>query len=248
MSVLKPGDPLEALSDTAQRDVFLALNRSATTARLLSGVVHDVNNALQVISGTAELLSGRTDLPESIGPALERLRRQTIRAAEVLSEVQLFTRGSLSDSTPVNLREVAEHSLALRAFPIRRAGLIGRVEAPEKEQPIVTGNRTRLQQALLNVIVNAEQALAGRAGEIVVTLAADGDWRIVRVSDKGPGIGLQPPDRAFEAFVTTRDPWEGAGLGLWAARAIVAEHGGTIALDSSSDGTTVTIRLPSATP
>lgn len=246
MSATKPGDPLGVLPEAAQRDVLLALNRSATTARLLSGVVHDVNNALQVISGTSELLSSRTDLPEAIGPALERLRRQTLRAAEALSEVQLFTRGSLSDRTPVNLREVAEHSLALRAFTIRRAGLTSRLDAPDRDQPIVTGNRTRLQQALLNLIVNAEQALAGRAGEIVVELAADGDWRIVRVFDKGPGIALQPPDRAFEAFVTTRDPWEGAGLGLWAARAIVAEHGGTIAVESSPEGTMVAIRLPSA--
>jgi signal transduction histidine kinase len=233
------------LPEAARRDVLLALNRSTTTARLLSGVVHDVNNALQVISGTAELLSGRTDLPEALSPALDRLRRQTARAAGVLSEVQLFTRGSLSDRLPVNLREMAEHSLALRAFTIRRAGLTSRIEAAEGEQFVVSGNRTQLQQALLNLIVNAEQALAGRGGEILVELGADGDWLTIRVSDKGPGIALQPLDRAFDAFVTTRDPWDGAGLGLWAARAIVAEHGGTIAVESSAGGTTVVIRLPS---
>jgi signal transduction histidine kinase len=245
VSSTKTGDPLHELPFETRRDVLLALNRSTTTARLLSGVVHDVNNALQVISGTAELLSSRTDLPAAVAPALDRLGRQTARAAAVLSEVQLFTRGSLTDRGPVNLRELAEHSLSLRAFTIRRAGLTSRVQASGSEQFVVQGNRTQLQQALLNLIVNAEQALSGhQSGEILVELASDGGFLIVRVSDKGPGIEVQPPERAFDAFVTTRDPWEGAGLGLWAARAIVAEHGGTSTLESSSDGTTVVIRFP----
>lgn len=226
--------------------VLLALNRSATAARLLSGVVHEVNNALQVISGTAELLSGRTDLPESVAPALDRLRRQTARAAGVLSDVQLFTRGSLSERTRVNLREVAEHSLALRAFPIKRAGLTSRLQASETETFFVEGNRTQIQQALLNLIVNAEQALAGKSGEIVVELTGEGDALAMRVTDRGAGMSVQPPDIAFQAFVTTRDPWEGAGLGLWAARAIAAEHGGSIAVESPGEGTAVVIRLPRA--
>jgi len=231
--------------DPSER-VLLALNRSSTAARLLSGVVHDVNNALQVISGTAELLSARADLPESVGPALERLRKQTARAAGVLSEVQLFTRGSVTDRTRVNLREVAEHSLSLRAFTIRRAGLTSRLQASEAEQFYVHGNRTQLQQALLNLIVNAEQALAGRSGEILVELRSEGDAVVVRVSDKGPGWGVQPPELAFQAFFSTGDRWDGAGLGLWASRAIVAEHGGTITLDSPGEGTSIAIRLPKA--
>jgi two-component system NtrC family sensor kinase len=240
-----PGDP-DALHTETGRDVLLALNRSATAARLLAGVVHDVNNALQVISGTAELLSGRPDLPESMAPALDRLRRQTARAAHVLADVQLFTRGSISEQGRVHLREVVEHSLALRQFTIKRAGLTGRLEVSGPDAHFVHGNRTQLQQAILNLVVNAEQALAGRSGDILVELAADGASIILRVSDQGPGMTVQPPEQAFRAFVTTRDPWEGAGLGLWAARTIVAEHGGTIALESSTQGTTVTIRLPRA--
>ena len=243
MDSSNPGD-VGTLPPATAREILLALNRSATAARLLAGVVHDVNNALQVISGTAELLSGRPDLPETMAPALERLRRQTARAAGVLSDVQLFTRGSVSEQTRVHLREVAEHSIALRAFTIKRAGLTSRLEASDTEPYFVQGNRTQLQQAVLNLIVNAEQALTGRSGEILVALDADGDSVGLRVSDRGSGVTVQPPEAAFRAFVSTRDPWEGAGLGLWAARAIVADHGGTIAIASSADGTTVTIRLP----
>lgn len=240
-----PGDVV-ALPPATGREILLALNRSATAARLLAGVVHDVNNALQVISGTAELLSSRPDLPDTMAPALERLRRQTARAAGVLSDVQLFTRGSVLEQSRVHLREVAEHSLALRAFAIKRAGLTSRLDASETEPYFVQGNRTQLQQAVLNLIVNAEQALTDRSGEIRVALEADGGSIGIRVSDEGPGFSVRPPEAAFQAFVSTRDPWEGAGLGLWAARAIAAEHGGTIAIASSGDGTTVSIRLPRA--
>ncbi len=226
------------------RDALVALNRAATAARLLSGVVHDVNNALQVISGTVELLSTRPDLPPTMAPSLERLGRQTARAAIVLADVQQFTRGSVTDIGRVNLREVAEHSLALRAFSIKRANLTSRLQASETQQFYVQGNRAQLQQALLNLIMNAEQALTGRGGEILLELEADEAWASIRIADKGSGVTIEPIERAFEAFVSTRDPWDGAGLGLWAARAIAAEHAGTVTIHSSGEGTAATMRLP----
>jgi signal transduction histidine kinase len=155
-----------------ERDVLLALNRSATAARLLSGVIHEINNALQVISGTVELLEARTDLPAATKPALDRLRNQSARAAATLSDVLLFTRASVRDSTRVNLREVAEHSSNLRMFAIRRAGLTINLSVPQGEY-LVSGNRAQLQQAVLNLITNAELALAGaRTGAITVSLDA----------------------------------------------------------------------------
>jgi signal transduction histidine kinase len=238
------------LSDSLKmpdRNILVALNRSTTAARLLSGVVHDVNNALQVISGTVELLSTRPDLPPALAPSLERLGRQTTRAAGVLADVQTFTRASLTETSRVNMREVAQHSLTLRAFAIKRANLTSRVEASETESFYVNGNRAQLQQALLNLIMNAEQALAGSNGEIVVELTGTPDAVTLRVTDKGAGIQVQPVEQAFEAFVSTRDPWDGAGLGLWAARAIAAEHGGSIAVQTSAAGTSAAITLPRVT-
>jgi signal transduction histidine kinase len=230
--------------NTPGRDVLVALNRSATTARLLSGVVHEVNNALQVISGTVELLASRGDLPATVAPSLDRLGRQTARAATVLADVQQFTRANIAEISRINMREVAEHSLTLRAFAIKRANLTSRLEASSTESFYVNGNRAQVQQALLNLIMNAEQALAGRGGEVVVQLDGDDASVNARVVDKGPGVPLEPLERAFEPFVTSRDPWDGAGLGLWAARAIVAEHGGTVTLETSPEGTSAVIRLP----
>lgn len=232
------------LPKSPRREALLALNRSTTAARLLSGVVHDVNNALQVISGTVELLSSRPDLPATIGPSLDRLGRQAARAASVLADVQQFTRASMTEIGRVNLREVAEHSLALRAFAIKRANLTSKLDAPEGQHFYVNGNRAQLQQAMLNLIMNAEQALAGRGGDVRLALESDGAHVIVRVTDRGPGVSVEPLDQAFDPFVSTRDPWEGAGLGLWAARAIAAEHGGVATIHTSPDGTSAVLTLP----
>jgi two-component system sensor kinase FixL len=128
-------------------------------------------------------------------------------------------------------------------FAIRRAGLSIAVTAGPGEF-LVRGNRGKLQQAVLNLIANAEQALApARSGAIQLHLEADAEWVTVRVSDEGPGVKMEPRERIFEAFATTRDPWEGAGLGLWAARQIAEAHGGIVTLDGPA---TLSLRLPRA--
>jgi signal transduction histidine kinase len=227
------------------RDVLLALNRSVTAARLMAGAIHEVNNALQVISGTVEILQGRTDLPEPVTRALDRLRKQGTRAGAALAEVLVFTKGAVDESTRIEMRELVEYCVGVRRFAIQRAGLTVRWEPdPHAEYP-VTGTRGLLQQAVLNLIINAEQALAFTRGNVAVELAEAGDWIEVRVSDDGAGVLLEPRERAFEPFVTTRDPWQGSGLGLWSARAIAESHHGTLTMETGKGGTFV-LRLPKA--
>jgi two-component system, NtrC family, sensor kinase len=235
------------VSDSIQpeRDVLLALNRSASAARLMAGVIHEVNNVLQVISGTVELLQTRPDVPPSMMPALERLSKQTARGAAIFAEAMVFTRASTAGADRVNLREVAEHTLSLRAFFIKRANLTSKLVAPEGMRFHVMGNRGRLQQALMNLIVNAEQASAGTKGEIVVELDEKDGFVFARVVDAGPGMPAQR-EQLFEAFVSTREPTEGAGLGLWAARTIAVDHGGTVTVEDRPAGAAVVLRLPAA--
>jgi signal transduction histidine kinase len=179
-------------------------------------------------------------------PALERLSKQSARAAAIFSEAMVFTRGSVTDSARVNLREIAEHSLNLRAFFIKRAGLTSRLAASETLRFHVNGNRAQIQQALLQLIMNAEQAAAGTKGEVAVELDIDGGFVVARVVDPGPGIAAGDRERLFEPFVSTRDPWEGAGLGLWAARSIAAAHGGTVVVEERPAGAAIAMRLPAA--
>lgn len=228
------------------RDVLIALNRAATAARLLSGAVHEVNNALQVISGTVEILQGRTDLGDPVTRALERIRAQSARAAGALSDVLVFTKGSVDETAPVDLRETITYCLGVRRFAIHRAGLTVRFEPNPDDNFMVLGTRSLIHQAVLNLIVNAEQALAGSRGTIDVDLRKNGSSVEVRVSDEGSGVLLEPRERAFEPFVSTRDPWQGAGLGLWAARAIAEAHQGTLTIEDRPAGAGFLMRLPSS--
>ena len=227
-------------------DALVGLNRLATIARLLSGAVHDVNNALQVISGTVELLETRPDLPPPMHDALARLRGQSSKAAGALAQVLAFTRAPRDSKGPINLRELADESLAMRDFAIRRARLSATLVADGPGPFIVSGNRGDLQQVLLNMLMNAEQALAGRGGTIVVRLSIEGGETVLRVMDEGGGVTISPPEQVFEPFVTSRAPFEAPGLGLWAARQIMRDHGGTLTLEPREAGASFAMRLPTA--
>jgi signal transduction histidine kinase len=227
-------------------DALLGLNRAVTVARLLSGAIHDVNNALMVISGTIDIMEARPDVPPAFHDALARLRTQSARAAKTLTDVQSFTRAERGGDELLNLRELAEQALGFRDFAIRRARLTARFAVEGNAPFVVRGNRGDLQQALLNVIINAEQSLAGTSGTIAVHLSREGETLVLRVIDEGAGMTVTPPDRAFQPFVTTREPFQFPGLGLWAARRIVEEQGGTLVLEPSSNGAIFTMRLPSA--
>jgi len=166
-------------------DMLVALSRSVTTGRLLSGVVHEVNNALLVISGTVELLEGQPDLPAAVVRGLERLRRQSARAASALADVTSFTQASLQDKTDVQLRELTQASVDLRRFAATRAGVSLQFDPPA-DPCLVRGNSGYLQQAILNLIINAETGMRGTKGQVVVDVSMQDNWAVIRVSDERP--------------------------------------------------------------
>jgi two-component system NtrC family sensor kinase len=224
---------------------LVTLNRAATVARLLAGVAHEVNNALQVIGGTTELLQDTPGLPEPVAKGFGRIGEQNVRAATTISNVLSFSRQK-DVRGRVNLREIARQSAVLRAFSIGRAQLAITVDVPPDGRFAVEGSGMRLQLAVLNLIVNAEQALAGRrGGAIRLTLEEPGDV-VLRVSDDGPGVDAGIAGRIFDPFFTTRPREEASGLGLAVARLIAEEHGGLLTLDGRGPGATFELRLPPA--
>ena len=223
-------------------DMLVALSRSVTTGRLLSGVVHEVNNALLVISGTVELLEGQPDLPQAVVRGLERLRRQSARAASALADVTSFTQASLQDKTDVQLRDLTQASVDLRRFAATRAGVSLQFD-PGNDPCLVRGNSGYLQQAILNLIINAEAGMRGTKGKVTVDVSMQGDWAVIRVSDEralSPGQAVS----AFQPFDASRPAGDISGLTLFAARAVVEAHGGTLTLDEQAAGTSYVIRVP----
>jgi len=230
------------------RDDLVTLNRSATVARLVAGVFHELNNSLQVIGGLAELLRESPGIPPAVADGLRRIHEQNAKAAAAIAEVMAFSRQKTDVDARVNMRDVTRRAVALRTFAAGRARLTIVYEPPREGAADVQGYANPLLQALVNLIVNAEQALAGqRGGTIRVELEGLDDWVVVRVSDNGPGIDPAVVDRLFEPFVTTRSRDESTGIGLAVAKQIAEQHGGTLTLEPTDAGASFALRLPSVT-
>lgn len=229
-------------------DDVVTLNRLATIARVLAGTAHDVNNALQIIGGSAELLEGQPDLTETQRRSLQRIRGQSARAAAAVEEVMHFARDRSDAFVDADLRAIVAKAVAMRAFLIRRAGLTLDFDHASAPAAVIRARGSLLLQAVLNLILNAEQALAGQAGaSIAITLAIEGHQAVVRIADNGPGLPPGLTDaQAFEPFVTTRPRVDAPGLGLAAARLIAQAHGGDVTLEPQPTGVSVVLRLPLA--
>jgi two-component system, NtrC family, C4-dicarboxylate transport sensor histidine kinase DctB len=248
MAKTGPGLPPRDAAGVPGQEELITLNRSATVARLVAGVFHELNNALQVIGGLAELLQDLPGIPPPVADGLRRIHLQNAKAGVAIAEMMAFSRQKTDVRGRVNMRDVTTRAVGLRTFAIGRARLTLVYEPSKTGVVDVQGFANLLLQAVLNLIVNAEQALAGQpGGTIRVELEWPAGWVLVRVSDNGPGIDPAVADRLFEPFVTTRSREESSGLGLAVAKQIAESHGGTLMLESASAGASFALRLPSAT-
>ena len=226
---------------------LLLINRLALHARLVSGMAHELNNSLQVMSGLVELLSDRTDLPEDVRSRVEKIGMQAERAGGVVRQVLASTREDHGDRHEVDLADVIDRALALRRYQLGRAGIDVSWDRASSPRCHVRGDERQLQQLLLNLLVNAEEALAGaNPRRLKVTLdCPEGRVRCI-VEDSGPGVPAELRTRIFEPFFTTRLSERNVGLGLAAASAIAAAHGGRLFIEHAESGGTFALELPAA--
>lgn len=235
------------MSDSYPPEDWLeAANLHATVALLLSTVIHQVNNALQTIGGHAELLKTDPGVSETTKRRAATITGATDRTAEMLSSFQVFTRPP-AGSTVHNLRDVATRALAFRHYGLGRARIQATVGGVE--QAMVAAEARPLMQAVLNVIVNAEQAMTGRTseGRLTLEVGQSDSWAWLTVDDNGPGpqaasaVDQAPPTLRLGAN-------HRLGLGLRTARRIVQRLGGTLTIEAApgGSGTRVRIALPVA--
>ena len=226
---------------------LITLNRASVAARLLSGVTHEVNNALQVIGGMAELLQATDTLPQSVVTGLQRIASQNARAASAIQQMMVFSRQKVDAPGRTNLREIVNQSVALRSYAIARARLSIAVDTSSTGRFVVHGNAVLLQLAVLNLIINAEQALAGqKGGAIRVALEEVPGYVVLCVADNGPGVDGAAREELFESFFTTRSRDEASGLGLFVTKLVAEQHRGTLTLEPQEKGATFALRLPAA--
>ncbi len=222
----------------------------AAVGQLVSGVAHELNNPLASVMAFAQLLlAAAPDAPHD-KRAIEAINQEAKRAAKIVANLLTFARQHQPERTIADLNRVVEDTLELRRYALR----IAQVEIETRLDPalpLTWADPFQLQQVMLNLITNAEHALASwdKERRITVVTETDGSQLIMRVSDSGPGIPTEHLSRIFNPFFTTKPVGEGTGLGLSISDGIVREHGGRIRAESRlGEGATFIIEIPFVAP
>ena len=237
--------------------------RMQTVGTLAAGIAHEVNNPLAFIRANLTEIQRLGEIAESHRQGPEAKLAAELAdlpgiAAETLDGIHRIERivsGIRRLSTPrgepvgrVDLNEVARD--AVRLANLHRDTSVA-VEVELWQQAVwVEGSARRLVQAVLNVVMNAHQALEHRPDRrIAIATRIDGDRAVIEVTDNGPGIARELQERIFDPFFTTKDPDQGTGLGLAIAFDIARDHGGLLDVSSrSGEGATFAFRLPARSP
>ena len=239
---------------------FRQAQKMEAVGQLAGGVAHDFNNLLTAIGSSADMALEEADDPQALREHLAEIHRAAERAADLTRRLLAFSRRQVLNLEAVALAEVVHDAERM----LRR--LIGesvRLETSiDPEAPPVRADRTQLAQVLMNLVVNARDAMPGggtltlATGHRVVTASearrqrglAPGAYSVLIVRDTGAGMDEDTRSRIFEPFFTTKERGKGTGLGLSMVYGIVKQTGGYIHVESAPGrGTTFTIHLPVAT-
>jgi len=216
--------------DLRVREQLVRAERMSAIGELVSGVANEINNPLQSVLGTTEVLLGT--VPESsIRRDLDRVHREAARAARIIRNLLIFVRKAPRERVLIDLNETVHATVALCAYELRTASLDVREEYAAL-LPLVLADRGEIQQAVLNLLVNAQQSVAqaGRGGVLTVRTFLGGHDAVIEVADDGPGVPAALAGTIFEPSFTTRNVTDGTGLGLSVAFGIATAHGGTLEL------------------
>jgi two-component system NtrC family sensor kinase len=235
---------------TEERRVAEQLRQSekmAALGELVAGVAHEVNNPLTSISAFAQLLLEDDGLTEDQQESVRIIKQATDRAVAVIRDLLAFARKSGPRTVPINANELVEQTLRLRAYSLRTQGIRVEYDLAEDLRPL-QGDDRQLQQVFLNLLVNAEHAMAGAPRRAIrVRTANEGERVVIEVADTGMGMTPEVQKRIFEPFFTTKPEGTGTGLGLSVSYGIVQAHGGQLTVQSAPGaGATFRIALPAA--
>ena len=228
---------------------LLQADKLSAVGQLVAGVAHELNNPLTTIKGYTQLLQLET-LPPAVADDLRRVEHAADRCQRIVRDLLTFARHYEPLHIETDVNELLRNTISLRAYEMGVHNITVQWEL-DPLLPAIMADPHRLQRVMLNLIMNAEQALleTQNGGQIVIQSCALPDGKHIRfaVSDNGPGIRPEHLGRIFDPFFTTKEAGAGTGLGLSISYGIISEHGGRIWAESpEGSGATFYVELPIA--
>jgi PAS domain S-box-containing protein len=210
--------------------------------KLAGGIAHDFNNLMTAVIGYSDLLLQNSGVDDGAREKVDAIRDSAVRASDLTRQLLAFSRRQILQTQEIDLRDVVQEmdTLLKRLIgaDVRLQTLLG------SEPVIVRADKTQLEQVVMNLAVNARDAMPG-GGTLTVAVLTDGETALLSVVDDGIGMDAETQAQVFEPFFTTKPLAEASGLGLSTVHGIVGQSGGTVAVDSKpGQGTTFTVRLP----
>jgi signal transduction histidine kinase len=209
--------------------------KMAAVGTLSAGLAHEVKNPLSAVLGYAQLSKRKLSQPEVIKKHLDTIEHETRRCNEIIGNLMQFSRQEKGEFTDVAINEVVEKSAGIVDHQLGLNNVQVNMElAPDI--PEIIGNPNQLQQVLMNLAINAQQAMDPDGGTVDIATYCDGDNVYISVSDTGPGISEEVAEKIFEPFYTTKAAGKGTGLGLSVTYGIVRDHKGDIRVEKAEGG------------
>ena len=240
---------ISLVEDVTQRRVLEEQLRQSqkleAVGKLAGGVAHDFNNLMTAVIGYSDLLVREPGTTARTREKIAAIRDAAVRASDLTRQLLAFSRQQVLRLDEVDLRSVVSEMDTL----LRR--LIGddvELETDLGDDPVVVrADATQLQQVVMNLAVNARDAMPG-GGSLMISVRREGDSAVLVVADQGTGMDDETRARVFEPYFTTKPIGRGSGLGLSTVHGIVGQSGGSVEVTSAVGvGTTFTVRLPLAT-
>lgn len=235
---------IDDISEGVEMEEQLAQQeKMASLGLLAAGVAHEVNTPLTGISSYVQMLQHKVEDGSEIRSLLEKVEKQAFRASRIINNLLNFSRQGGSEIAEINFNTLIGDSLALVENQLKYPTVRVTTEL-EEDLFMIVGDRIKLQQVVINLLLNARDSMP-EGGEIRIETRNAGESVLCRISDSGSGIPRAVLPKIFDPFFTTKKIGQGTGLGLSVSYGIISEHKGNIEVESEvGAGTTFIITLP----
>jgi two-component system NtrC family sensor kinase len=230
----------------AAKSRLIQSEKMSAFGQMSAGIAHEVKNPLAGILGYAQMSKKKLQADSPVFPYLDIIEKETVRCKEIVENLMKFARQEKALMMRIDINKTIKDSIRLVEHQIGISGIkLTQIFALDGAPIWIKGNANQIQQVMMNLILNAQQAMENKGTITVSThFSLESQKVLIMISDTGPGMTEEVKARIFEPFFTTKGVGKGTGLGLAVSIGIVKDHGGTIDVDSMvGKGTTFTITL-----